>query len=343
MDNHITTQSDLSQDVDIRPDNLENFIGQQKIIHNLNVYSRAAKIRKESLDHIIFFGPPGLGKTTLARIIANLQGSGFYSIAAPNLQRPGDIAKIVTTLSENDVLFIDEIHRLPANVEEILYSVMEDSKIEITLSEGMASAPVQIDLPPFTLVGATTKIGAISGPLRDRFGIQFPLEYYSEDEIQSIILRSAKIWGISVDQSALKEIARRSRGTPRIANHLLRRISDFVIADANNQSIQLTLKNVIESCKKIGIDENGISDREIKMLLSIAKDHQGGPVGLKPLSALLAEDIVNIEESIEPYLVRKGLIIRTSRGRILSRKGYQYLGLPVIKNNLFADSNKEEI
>lgn len=312
----------------IRPANLESFIGQRQIVKNLNVYLEAALIRDEPLDHIVFYGPPGLGKTTLARILADTQKANFHSISAPNLQRPGDIAKIVTSLGKKDILFIDEIHRLPAPVEEMLYTVMEDRKIEITLSEGMASSPVQIDLPPFTIVGATTRLGALSSPLRDRFGIQFALDYYDMEELVAIILRSAQIWNISMEEVTALEIARRSRGTPRIANHLLRRIWDFAIVEnKNNHNIHLDNVLVDQSCRKMGIDPNGITQREIRMMKSIAEDHHGGPVGLKPLASLMSEDMINLEESIEPYLVRIGLIRRTPRGRVLSEKGFQYLGI----------------
>ena len=325
----------------IRPSNLDEFVGQKNVVDNLQISLKAAQIRKEPLDHVLFSGPPGLGKTTLARILADSQKGNFHQVSAPNLKRPGDLAKILTALGENDTLFIDEIHRLTAPVEEVLYSAMEDRSIDITLAEGMGASSVQIDLPPFTLVGATTKPGSLTGPLRDRFGIHLRLEFYETGDLFKILRRSASIWKIDIVDDSLQVIAERSRRTPRVALHLLRRIWDFALAtrpiSRNESSIER--ETVIAGFQKMGIDTLGLTRQDIQFLTTIAENYSGGPVGLKPLSAVLAEDLVTLEDVIEPYLVRIAFVKRTARGRVLGRKAYGHLNLKITdqQSSLFDD------
>ena len=324
----LTLQSELTQgDQSIRPSNFAEFIGQTDIIENMKIYLEAAQMRKEPLDHTLFSGPPGLGKTTLACMISKIQKTKFHQISAPNLKRTGDLAKILTNLEKDDVLFIDEIHRLSAPVEEILYPAMEDGFIDITLSEGMAASSVQINLPPFTLAGATTKPGALAAPLIDRFGIHLRLNYYEDDELNLIINRSAKIWGVKIESDAIKAIALRSRKTPRIAIRLLRRIWDHAMVNSKNED-HIIDKNMVEvSFKKMRIDIAGLTLIDNHFLSVMAKDYQGGPVGLKPLAAIVAEDLVTLEDFIEPFLVRLGFIKRTPRGRMLTSIGYKHLNM----------------
>jgi len=328
-------------DVSIRPETLEDFTGQTQVVENLKIFIQAAKLRNEALDHILFSGPPGLGKTTLARILASEQGANFYEVSAPKLKRPGDIAKILTTLEKNDILFIDEVHRLTAIIEESLYPAMEDRKIDITLSEGMASTSVQIDLPPFTLVGATTKPGSISAPLRDRFGIHETLKFYDIQDIEKIIARSVKLWKIKIDKDAIHEIAIRSRRTPRIALRLTRRIWDFAIVE-NGIDVNITSQLTIKGFQKLGIDELGLTELEISMMTILAENYNGGPTGLKPLAAIISEDIISLEDFIEPFLVRSGLIQRTSRGRILTDKAYKHLNITANTNRYKQENNSQK-
>ena len=310
----------------IRPDSFDEFIGQKDIVENLQVYIQAAQMRNESLDHTLFSGPPGLGKTTLARLISRVQKGKFHQISAPNLKRPGDIAKLLTNLEEHDVLFIDEIHRLPAPVEEILYPAMEDGLIDITLAEGMAASSVQLHLPPFTLVGATTRAGALASPLRDRFGIQLRLNYYDEDELNKIIDRSAKIWKIKIQTNAIQSIASRSRKTPRVALRLLRRIWDYALVEETKKPDDVIDKTIVEtSFQKMKIDEFGLTSLDNHFLSVIAKDYRGGPVGLRPLASVISEDIITLEDFIEPFLVRIGFVKRTPRGRMLTPAAFEHL------------------
>ncbi|MDH5717788.1 MAG: Holliday junction branch migration DNA helicase RuvB [Spirochaetia bacterium] len=330
-------------DIQIRPKYLKDFIGQKEVVQNLEIYLKAASLRNESLDHILFSGPPGLGKTTLARILANSQNGMFHQISAPNIKRPGDIAKILTTLQKYDILFIDEIHRLPAPVEEILYPAMEDGHIDITISEGMAASSITLDLPPFTLVGATTKPGAITAPLRDRFGIHLRLDYYEITDIEKIIKRSAKLWNIMINSKAIEKIAKRSRQTPRVALRLLRRVWDHAIvhnhmlSDKKEKLLEIDEENTIKSFEKMGIDNLGLTSLDISFLNIIAKNYKGGPVGLKPIASVLSEDLITLEDFIEPFLLKKGLLQKTARGRILTKEGFHHIG--ITNTSLFSHQN----
>jgi len=326
-------------DNSVRPENFSEFIGQDDVISNLKIYSEAAQMRAESLDHVLFSGPPGLGKTTLARIVSSLQKGNFYQIAAPNLKRTGDLVKLLVNLEKMDTLFIDEIHRLPAPVEEILYSAMEDGHIDIAISEGMSGTPVKINLPPFTLVGATTRPGSLTAPLRDRFGIQLRLNYYTDEEIESILKRAAGKWGIQVSDEAFANISARCRKTPRVALKLLKRIWDFaLVRNGNKNALLITEKDVLYSFENMKIDQLGLTQLDNMFLRVVAVNYKGGPVGLKPLTALLSEDIITLEEFVEPYLVQLDLIQRTSRGRIITEKGFNHIGVDSgrgMQNGLF--------
>lgn len=313
----------------LRPLSLDEFIGQSALKDNLRVFVNAAKNRKQPLDHVLLFGPPGLGKTTLAQIIARELGVGFRATSGPVIARAGDLAALLTNLQPYDVLFIDEIHRLNPAVEEILYPAMEDGKLDLIIGEGPAARSVQIDLPPFTLVGATTRSGLLTNPLRDRFGIPLRLEFYATDELVKIVTRVAGLFDMKVTKDGAQEIARRSRGTPRIAGRLTRRVRDFADADGAKE---ITTPIADKALLRLDIDASGLDSMDRRYLKCIAENYNGGPVGIETLSAFLSEQRDVIEDVIEPYLLQQGLIQRTPRGRALSAKAFTYLGLKTPKN-----------
>jgi Holliday junction DNA helicase RuvB len=317
-------EQDTQYEVTLRPRTLSEFIGQERIKENLSVFIKAASQRQEPLDHILFSGPPGLGKTTLANIIANELSVNIKTTSGPVLERPGDLAAILTNLSDRDVLFIDEIHRLPRIVEEVLYPAMEDFQLDIIIGQGPSARTLKLNLPRFTLIGATTRTGLLTSPLRDRFGILMRLEFYKPEELTTIILRSARILDISITEEAAVEIARRSRGTPRIANRLLRRIRDFAEVKGNG-IIDLEIARF--GLNALDVDERGLDEMDRKLLRTIIEKFGGGPVGIESLSASLREEKDTIEDVYEPYLMQEGLIERTPRGRLATRQAYEHLGI----------------
>lgn len=309
----------------LRPRLLNEYIGQKQVKDNLSIFIKAAAARHEALDHVLLFGPPGLGKTTLANIIANELNVNIRVTSGPAIERQGDLAAILTNLGENDVLFIDEIHRLSKTVEEILYSAMEDFVLDIIIGKGPAARSVRLDLPHFTLIGATTRLGAIAAPLRDRFGVQCCLEFYKPDELQFIITRAAEILNVNIEPEGALEIARRSRGTPRIANRLLKRVRDFAqVLDMQTITQQLA----DEALARLEVDSYGFDRNDRKVLQTIVKTFGGGPVGIETIAAAVSEEASTIEDVIEPYLMQQGMLNRTSRGRMATRETYRYLGVP---------------
>jgi len=310
----------------LRPKTLNEYIGQTKVKENMKIYIEAAKKRGEPLDHVLLYGPPGLGKTTLANIIATEMNSNIRITSGPAIEKPGDLAALLTNLSPNDVLFIDEIHRLNRSVEEILYPALEDYNLDIIIGKGPSARSIRLDLPKFTLVAATTRAGSLTTPLRDRFGIVNRLELYDENELKTIVQRSAEIMEIHIDEEGAMEIAKRSRGTPRIANRLLKRVRDYasVLGDGS-----ITKKIADISLQKLEIDDMGLDNIDRKILESIILNYAGGPVGIETLASTIGEEVETIEDVYEPYLMQKGFIGRTPRGRIVFPKAYEHLGLSI--------------
>ena len=319
------TSEDAETDTGLRPKTLSEYIGQEKAKENLSVFINAAKLRGETLDHVLLYGPPGLGKTTLSSIIATEMGVNIRITSGPAIEKSGDLAALLTNLSEGDVLFIDEIHRLNRAVEEILYPAMEDYSLDIIIGKGPAARSVRIPLAKFTLIGATTRAGQLSTPLRDRFGVTFKLELYTPEELALIVTRSAGILGIEIDRDGALESASRSRGTPRIANRLLRRVRDF--AQIDNEG-RITERIASYALKKLEIDELGLDNTDRRMLEAIIKYYGGGPVGLETLAATVGEEAVTLEDVYEPYLMQIGYLSRTPRGRCVTRAAYEHLGIP---------------
>ncbi len=308
----------------LRPQTLDEYIGQKKVTDNLKVFIEAAKMRGEQLDHVLFYGPPGLGKTTLAGIIAKELGVEIKITSGPAIERAGDLAAILTNLQENDVLFIDEIHRLNRSVEEVLYSAMEDYAIDIVIGKGPSARSIRLDLSKFTLIGATTRAGSLSAPLRDRFGVLAKFENYTIEELETIILRSAGLLNVEVDSASLREMAMRSRGTPRVANRILKRVRDFSQVEGNGIiNIDITKK----ALDALGVDDLGLENIDREILLAIIQRFKGGPVGIDTIAASIGEEKITIEDVYEPYLIQQGLLHRTPKGRVVSEAAYKHLGL----------------
>lgn len=309
-------------EISLRPKTLKEYVGQSELKNNLKIFIGAARHRNETLDHVLLYGPPGLGKTTLAHVIANEMHAQIRLLNGPSIEKPGDLASILTTLEPGDVLFIDEIHRLPRVVEEVLYGAMEDYRLSIIIPRDSGASSLNLDLPPFTLVGATTRAGDLSAPLRARFGITEKLNYYTEKEIEDIVKRTAKVFNTQIDEDAAKEIAKRSRGTPRIANRLFRRVRDF--ANYEGKDI-IELNDALNALTALKVDCLGLDDVDIKYLETIADRFNGGPVGLETVASSIGEEVMNLEDVYEPFLLQIGLINRTPRGRVLTEKAYQHL------------------
>lgn len=327
MDDRILTGDELKEDVieaGIRPDTLMDYVGQSEVKENLDIFIKAAKMRDEPLDHVLLYGPPGLGKTTLSYIIANELGSNIKTASGPSIEKSGDLAAILSSLEPGDVLFIDEIHRMPRFIEEILYPAMEDFTLDIVVGSDSSSKNIRIDLPPFTLVGATTRAGDLSSPLRDRFGIVSKLQYYTTEELTQIVKRTARILNSEIDDAAAEELAMRSRGTPRIANRLFRRVRDFALVVGDGL---ITLDITKMALDKLKVDRKGLDDTDYHLLKSMIEKFNGGPVGIDAIASSIGEERGTIEDVYEPYLLQIGFLKRTSRGRVVTDRAYEHLGL----------------
>ena len=325
MDERIITNHELEEDqfeATIRPDSIDEYIGQSEVKENLEIFIEAAKMRHEPLDHVLLYGPPGLGKTTLAYIIANELGSNLKTASGPSIEKSGDLAAILSTLEAGDVLFIDEIHRMPRYIEEILYPAMEDFTLDIIVGSDSSSRNIKIDLPPFTLVGATTRAGDLTGPLRDRFGIVNKLNYYTVEELTKIVCRSSRVLKCEFDEEAAVELAKRSRGTPRIANRLLKRVRDYALVKGNGR-IDLDITRY--ALDKLKVDDGGLDDTDYHLLKSMIEKFNGGPVGIEALASSIGEEATTIEDVYEPYLLQMGYMKRTPRGRVVTKKAYEHL------------------
>ncbi len=310
----------------LRPQTLKQYIGQSQVKQNLSIFIEAALKREETLDHVLLYGPPGLGKTTMAAVIANEMGAGFRTTSGPAIERPGDLAAVLTALAPGDVLFIDEIHRLPRSIEEVLYPAMEDFCLDIVIGKGPEARSVRLDLPPFTLIGATTRAGALSAPLRDRFGVHARLEYYTTSQLADVVLRTAEIFSTAIDSEGAEELARRSRGTPRIANRLLKRVRDYAQVRGDGR---ITLEKANEALELLQVDRLGLDHIDHKLLTTIIGRFKGGPVGLDTLAASIGEESTTIEDVYEPYLLQIGFLQRTPRGRIALPSAYDHFQLEV--------------
>ena len=315
---------DKTLDNTIRPETIEEYVGQNDVKDNIKVFIEAAKMRNEPLDHVLLYGPPGLGKTTLSFIIAHELGVNIKTASGPSIEKAGDLAAVLSSLEPGDVLFIDEIHRMPRYIEEILYPAMEDYSLDIIVGTDENSRNIRIDLPPFTLVGATTRSGDISAPLLDRFGITAKLEFYTVEELTKIVKRTAKVLNVKIDNDAAVELAKRSRGTPRIANRLFKRVRDFALVEGNG-NIDMDITNL--ALKRLKVDDLGLNNTDHELLLAIINKFNGGPVGVEALSSSIGEEVTTIEDVYEPYLLQIGLLKRTSRGRVVTPKAYELLGI----------------
>jgi len=327
MEERLVSNHELKEDTfegTIRPDSIDEYIGQSEVKENLEIFIKAANMRDEPLDHVLLYGPPGLGKTTLAYIIANELESNIKTTSGPAIEKSGDLAAILSTLEPGDVLFVDEIHRMPRYIEEILYSAMEDFTLDIIVGNDSSSRSIRIDLPPFTLVGATTRVGDLTGPLRDRFGIISKLNFYTEEELQKIVLRTSRVMNTEITEDAALELAKRSRGTPRIANRLFRRVRDFALVKGKG-IVDLGITKM--SLDKLKVDSYGLDETDYNLLMSIIEKFNGGPVGIDALASSIGEEVSTIEDVYEPYLLQNGFLKRSSRGRVVTDKTYKYLGI----------------